>query len=56
MKSQTYVLVDEVEGTVPRDESGHLLAVLDELNTNALTDGRVRLLRLNTTAGMKIKG
>jgi hypothetical protein len=50
MESKTYVLIDEVEGTVPRDEGGHLLTVLDQLNTNALTDGRVRLLRLNTAA------
>lgn len=37
------VLIDEVERTVIGDESGHLLAVLDELNTASLTNGGVRL-------------
>jgi hypothetical protein len=34
----------KVETTVVGHESGDLLTVLDELNTNALSDGRVGLL------------
>lgn len=41
------VLIDVVEATVTRDEGGDLLAVLDELDTAALANGRVRLLGLN---------
>jgi len=42
------VFIDELEATVVGDESGDLLAVLDELDTNALTNSRVRLLRFDT--------
>ena len=42
------VFVDEVQATVSRDEAGNLLTVLDELNANTLTNGRVRLLSLKT--------
>lgn len=39
---------NEVQTTVVGDESGNLLTVLDELNSNTLSDSRVGLLGLNT--------
>ena len=44
------VLVNEVQATIVRHESSNLLAVLNQLDANALTHGRVRLLGLNTAA------
>ena len=43
------VLVHKVQTTITRNESGDLLSILDQLNTDALTNGRVRLLSLYST-------
>ena len=43
------VLFNVVETTVTGHEGCDLLTVLDKLNTDALSDGRVRLLSLDTT-------
>ena len=42
------VLIDEVEATIVGNESSNLLAVLDELHTNALAHSGVGLLGLDT--------
>jgi hypothetical protein len=44
------VLVNEVHATIHGHEGGNLLAVLDELDTHALTQRRVGLLGLHTEA------
>jgi hypothetical protein len=49
-QSETYVLLNEVEATVHGHEGGDLLAVLDQLDTGALTNSGVGLLGLNATA------
>ena len=42
------VLIDEVQTTIAGDEGGDLLTVLDQLHTDALTNGRVGLLGLDS--------
>ena len=43
------VFINVVQATIARDESGDLLTVLNELDTDALTNSRVGLLGFNTT-------
>jgi len=45
-----HVLIDEVEAAITRDESGNLLAILNQLSAHALTNSRVWLLGLDATA------
>ena len=42
------VLIDKVQTTIARDEGGDLLTILDQLHTDALTNGRVGLLGLDS--------
>ena len=42
------VLLDEIQTAIPRHEGRNLLAILDQLDTDALSDGRVGLFRLHT--------
>ena len=42
------IFFNKVQTTILRYESSDLLTVLDQLYTDALSDGRVRLLSLNT--------
>ena len=43
------VLIHKVQTTITRNESSDFLSVLDQLNTDALTNGRVRLLSFHST-------
>ena len=43
------VFLNKVKATIAGNEGADLLAVLDELHTDALSNGRVRLLGLDTT-------
>ena len=49
------VIINKVQATITRNESCNLLTVLDQLNTDALTKGRVRLLSFDTTVISEIK-
>ena len=50
---QTHILLDEVQTSIIGHEGCNLLAILDKLHSCALSDGRVGLLGLNTTASHK---
>ena len=47
------VLVHKVQATIARHERSDLLSILDQLNTHALTNGRVGLLGLHSAVGLK---
>ena len=46
------ILLNEVETAIVGNKCSDLLPVLNQLNTNALPDGRVRLLSLNTSVSV----
>ena len=47
------VFFNKVEATIIGHEGCDLLSVLDQLNSNALSNGRVGLFGLNTNLGRK---
>lgn len=49
------VLLNVVQASVPGHERRDLLAVLNQLHTNALADGRVGLFGLNASGRVKEK-
>lgn len=50
----TNVLINEIQATVSWHEAGDLLSVFDQLNTDTLSDGRVGLFGLKTTANREM--
>ncbi len=50
---QTHILLNEVQTSIIGHKGCNLLAILDKLYSCALSDGRVGLLGLNTTANHK---
>ncbi|GMS96114.1 hypothetical protein PENTCL1PPCAC_18289, partial [Pristionchus entomophagus] len=54
------ILLSRISSNFVGDEGGDLLSVLDELDSNALANGRVRLLSLDSAAnvfmGKRIRG
>lgn len=44
------IFLNIVEATIPRNERGNFLAILDQLNTNALSNSGIRLLSFDATA------
>ena len=51
MLKNLVVFFDVVKTTVIGDEGGDFLSVLNELDSDALSDGRVRLFGLNSAKG-----
>ena len=50
MNKRQNVFINEVQASIAGHKSSNLLAILDELSTHALPDGRVGLLGLDATA------
>ena len=49
-----HIYLNVIETTVTGYECGDFLAVLDELDTHTLTDGRVRLLSLYSSGTLDL--